>query len=72
MKFSLGIGVLFLIGGITVNYVLPGPIWFAIVDIVLAYIPMAWIGGKIVGKKKRLNLFQNLILKSELYYSKNC
>ena len=52
MKFSLGIGVLFLIGGITVNYMLPGPIWFAIVDIVLAYIPMAWIGGKIVARKK--------------------
>src|SRR5210317_614903 len=29
MKFSLGIGVLFLLGGITVNYMLPGPIWFA-------------------------------------------
>ena len=52
MKFSLGIGVLFLIGGVTVNYILPGPFWFAIVDIVLAYIPMAWIGGKIVARKK--------------------
>ena len=71
MKFSLGIGVLFLIGGITVNYMLPGPIWFAIVDIVLAYIPMAWIGGKIVARK-RLKFFQNLILKSKLYYTKNC
>tara|TARA_Y100000389_G_scaffold178877_1_gene192442 strand:+ start:1112 stop:1549 length:438 start_codon:yes stop_codon:yes gene_type:complete len=56
MKFSLGIGVLFLIGGITVNYILPGPFWFAIVDIVLAYIPMAWIGGKIV-VNKRLKFF---------------
>ena len=52
MKFSLGIGVLFLIGGITVNFMLPGPFWFAIVDIVLAYIPMAWIGGRIVARKK--------------------
>lgn len=50
MKFSLGIGVLFLIGGIMVNYMLPGPIWFAATDILIAYIPMAWMGGKIAGK----------------------
>ncbi len=48
MRFALGIGVLFLIGGIIVNYMLPGATWFAVTDILLAYIPMAWIGGKIV------------------------
>ena len=47
MKFSLGIGGFFLLGGIMVNYMLPGPIWFAVTDILIAYIPMAWIGGKI-------------------------
>ncbi len=47
MKFALGIGVLFFFGGIAVNYMLQGPMWFTIVDIVFAYIPMAWIGGKI-------------------------
>ncbi|MBL1214334.1 MAG: hypothetical protein HND52_13330 [Ignavibacteriae bacterium] len=50
MKFSLGVGGLFLLGGIMVNYMLPGPTWFAVVDIVFAYIPMAWIGGKIAEK----------------------
>ena len=50
MKCALGIGVLFLLGGIMVNYILPGPTWFAVTDIVLAYIPMAWIGGKIAEK----------------------
>ena len=50
MKFALSIGGLFLIGGIMVNYMLPGPIWFAITDIVVAYIPMAWLGGKIALK----------------------
>lgn len=50
MKFSLAIGVLFLIGGIMVNNILPGPTWFTITDIVFAYIPMAWIGGKIADK----------------------
>ena len=50
MKFALGIGGLFLIGGIMVNYMLPGPLWFTVVDIALAYIPMAWIGGTIALK----------------------
>ena len=46
MRFAMIIGVLFLIGGIMVNYMLPGPTWFTILDILLAYIPMAWLGGK--------------------------
>lgn len=54
MKFALAIGVLFLLGGIMVNYMLPGPTWFATVDIILAYIPMAWIGGKIAGNMSKV------------------
>ena len=53
MKFSLGIGGLFLLGGIMVNYMIPGPTWFAVVDIVVAYIPMAWLGGKLAGNISR-------------------
>ncbi len=53
MKFSLGIGGLFLLGGIIVNYMIPGPTWFAVVDIVVAYIPMAWLGGKLAGNISR-------------------
>ena len=47
MKFSLGIGFLFLLGGIMMVYMLPGPVWFAITDLAVAYIPMAWLGGKL-------------------------
>ena len=47
LKLALAVGLLFLIGGILVNYMLPGPMWFAVLDIALAYIPMAWIGGKL-------------------------
>jgi len=50
MKISLSVGLLFLLGGIMVNYLLPGPTWFAVADILIAYIPMAWIGGKIAEK----------------------
>lgn len=55
MKFSMGIGGLFLVGGIFVHYLLPAPTWFGAIDILIAYIPMAWIGGiialKISGSK---------------------
>jgi len=50
MKISLCIGVLFLLGGIVVNYMVGGPTWFAILDIVVAYIPMAWFGWKLSRK----------------------
>lgn len=46
-KLSMSLGALFLIGGIMVNYMIQGPLWFIITDIVFAYIPMAWLGRKI-------------------------
>ena len=55
MKFSLSIGGLFLVGGILINFMLPGPTWFAILDIIVAYIPMAWLGGKIALKFSKNN-----------------
>ncbi|WP_103071628.1 hypothetical protein [Aquimarina sediminis] len=55
MKFALGIGVLFLIGGILVSFMLPAPTWFIGIDLLLAYIPMAWIGGKIADKTSSRN-----------------
>jgi hypothetical protein len=50
MKFAYGIGVFFLLGGIMVNYMLPGPTWFTIIDIAFSYIPMAFIGGSLAIK----------------------
>lgn len=46
MKFALGIGLLFLAGGITNVFLLPSPLWFSILDLSFAYIPMAYLGGK--------------------------
>lgn len=48
IKFALGIGILFLMGGIMASYMIPAPTWFVVTDLVFAYIPMAWIGGKFV------------------------
>jgi len=50
MKLSLVIGVLFFLGGLMINYMLPGPIWFTILDLLVAYLPMAWLGGSIALK----------------------
>jgi hypothetical protein len=50
MKFAWVIGLLFLIGGIAINFMLPGPTWFAVTDIAIAYLPMAWLGGKMAKK----------------------
>ena len=55
MRYALAIGILFLIGGIMVNYMISGPMWFTITDIVLAYIPMAWLGGKLAIKRSNSN-----------------
>ncbi|WP_138432104.1 hypothetical protein [Fodinibius saliphilus] len=46
-KLALGIGLFFLAGGIANLIMLPAPIWFAIVDIVGAYLPMGWLGSRI-------------------------
>ena len=47
MKFALGVGVFFLLGGITAVVMFGGPLWFKILDLVVAYVPMAWLGGKL-------------------------
>jgi len=47
MRLAIGIGFLFLVGGITNALMLPAPAWFIILDLLIAYIPMAWLGGKL-------------------------
>ncbi len=42
--FAYTIGAFFLAGGIAVSFMIPAPIWFIILDLAAAYIPMAWIG----------------------------
>ena len=45
-KFALGIGAFFLLGGIAASFMIPAPTWFVATDLILAYIPMGWLGGK--------------------------
>lgn len=51
MKFALGIGAFFLLGGLAAIQMIGGPLWFNILDIVGAYIPMGWLGGRLAQGK---------------------
>lgn len=44
LKLALLIGVFFLAGGTANAFMLPSPVWFVIVDVLGAYVPMAWMG----------------------------
>jgi hypothetical protein len=52
MTFALVIGIVHLAGGIAAALLIPAPTWFVALDLVVSYIPMAWIGGKIGGGSK--------------------
>jgi len=52
MLLSLSVGVFFLLGGISMVFIMPAPLWFIIIDISLAYIPMGWYGWKLTGQDK--------------------
>ena len=51
MGIALGIGVVFLAGGIANCMMLPAPLWFEAVDLIGAYLPMAWLGAKLATRK---------------------
>lgn len=54
LRVDIIVGGLFLIAGIMNCFMLPAPVWFMAVDLVFAYIPMAFIGyklAKVIGKK---------------------
>ncbi len=56
MKFAIGIGVFFLLGGIAmVKMMSNAPMWFNVLDLVGAYIPMGWLGAKLAGTGTRSN-----------------
>lgn len=44
-KFAVGMAIFFLLGGILASVLIPAPLWFKAVDLIFAYVPMAFIGG---------------------------
>ena len=49
--FALSIGSFFLIGGIIMVQILPAPLWFILLDLIVAYIPMGYLGYKLIANK---------------------
>lgn len=47
------VGGLFLLGGITNVLLLPAPLWFNAADLLLAYLPMAWLGDRLAARLGR-------------------
>lgn len=52
MQFAFAIGTFFLLGGIAMVAMFGGPLWFNVVDLIGAYLPMAYLGGGLAGAKK--------------------
>ena len=51
-KMALIVGILFFIGGIMNVMMLPAAMWFNVLDLTMAYFPMAWLGNKLASKKQ--------------------
>ena len=47
VEYAFGIAVFFLIGGISAVSMIGGPMWFNVADLLLAYIPMGFLGAKL-------------------------
>lgn len=43
-KLALAMGVLFLCGGTAAAFMIPAPAWFIALDLLVAYVPMGWLG----------------------------
>lgn len=49
---AYAVGAFFPAGGVAAASMIPAPTWFIVVDLVAAYLPMAWIGATIGGRVK--------------------
>jgi hypothetical protein len=51
--WALVVGGLHLLGGIVAAFLIPAPVWFTAVDLFVAYLPMAWLGGSLACRSSR-------------------
>lgn len=47
---ALGVGVFFLLGGVAASTMIRAPMWFIALDLLLAYLPPAWLGGRVASR----------------------
>jgi hypothetical protein len=46
-KLAYVIGAVFLCGGVAASFMIPAPAWFIALDLLAAYLPMAWLATRI-------------------------
>jgi hypothetical protein len=51
--FAWVIGFVYLAGGIMATFMIPAPAWFLVLDLVVAYLPMAWLATKLGAKLRQ-------------------
>ena len=49
LKIALTIGFFFFLGGFSMIFMIPSPLLFSLTDLILAYIPMAYLGARLAG-----------------------
>ena len=47
LPIALAIGFVFLGGGVAASFMIPAPAWFIALDLIAAYLPMAWLGTRL-------------------------
>jgi hypothetical protein len=55
VQIAFAIGVVFLCGGVAASFMIPAPTWFIALDLLAAYIPMAWLGIRMGIRMKQGN-----------------
>lgn len=51
-RFAMAMGFLGLAGGIAAAFMIPAPVWFIVLDLVGAYLPVAFLASMIGGREK--------------------
>ena len=51
-QIAYTIGAVFLCGGVAASFMIPAPTWFIALDLLAAYLPMAWFGIQIGTRMK--------------------
>lgn len=51
MTWAWVVGGFHLLGGLMAAFMIPAPMWFIVLDLAAAYLPMAWLGGRLAMRR---------------------
>ena len=55
VQMAFVIGAVFLCGGVAASFMIPAPSWFIALDLLAAYLPIAWLGIQIGTRMRQGN-----------------